>query len=269
MPTTTAAEVALPVLHTMTAELSRGGLSLPDMADIAHLSPYHFIRVFRMATGLPPGAFQAALRLQEAKRRLRDTDAPVTDICFELGYRSLGSFVARFTASVGLSPARYRLACRQPPPADPVLARLLGSPPPGGPHTVSGDLVAGPGAVGPAFIGLFPRYLPSGLPLAGTPRWGSGPFAVGPVADGTYALLAAACPPGPALAEALIHDRGLLVAGAAPVQVAAGRCGPVRLVLRPHAPTDPPVLLALPLLLARAVARATAILEKRAGPVLG
>lgn len=260
-------DAALPVVRAMTAELPRGGLSLPDMADIAHLSPYHFIRVFRQATGVSPGAFQAALRMAEAKRLLLESDVPVTEVCFELGYASLGSFVRRFTADVGLAPGRYRrLTAGFVAPQPVTLAALLCQPPTGGPNAVAGELAADPPApLGPAFVGLFPQYLPRGLPLAGMSRLGAGRFAAGPVPDGTYALLAAACPAGAGLSGALVHGRGLLVAGAAPVRVAEGRSPFVRLRLRPPLPTDPPVLVALPLLLARAIARS----EKQAQTAAG
>ena len=45
-------------------------LTLRDLAGIAHLSPYHFCRVFQRLTGVPPGEFLTALRLEEAKRLL-------------------------------------------------------------------------------------------------------------------------------------------------------------------------------------------------------
>src|SRR5215471_21715534 len=83
-------------------------LSLEDMADVAHLSPYHFSRVFHNIIGVPPGEFLAALRLEEAKRLLLTTSLSVTDICFELGYASLGSFTTRFTQLVGVPPRLLR-----------------------------------------------------------------------------------------------------------------------------------------------------------------
>ena len=59
-------------------------LSLQDMADIAHYSPFHFNRLFRKITGIPPNHFLYALRLSRAKRLLEETDLNVTDICFEV-----------------------------------------------------------------------------------------------------------------------------------------------------------------------------------------
>ncbi len=83
-------------------------LPLHAMAEIAHLSPYHFARVFRQVTGIPPGEFLGALRLERAKVLLLATDLSVAEICFEVGYNSLGTFTTRFRRLVGLSPGRMR-----------------------------------------------------------------------------------------------------------------------------------------------------------------
>ena len=83
-------------------------LPLHAMADIAHLSPYHFARVFRQVIGIAPGEFLGALRLERAKQLLLTTDLSVSEVCFEVGYNSLGTFTTRFTRLVGLSPGRMR-----------------------------------------------------------------------------------------------------------------------------------------------------------------
>lgn len=83
-------------------------LPLHAMAEIAHLSPYLFTRAFRQFTGIPPGEFLATLRLERAKQLLLTTDLSVAEICFEVGYNSLGTFTTRFTRLVGLSPGRVR-----------------------------------------------------------------------------------------------------------------------------------------------------------------
>src|SRR6266849_7733545 len=75
-------------------------LTLQDMADIAYLSRNHFHRVFHRIIGIPPGEFLTALRLDAAKRLLLTTSMRVTDICFEVGYSSLGSFTTSFTELV-------------------------------------------------------------------------------------------------------------------------------------------------------------------------
>jgi AraC family transcriptional regulator len=83
-------------------------LSLSDIACSAILSRFHFSRIFRDATGVSPGRYLSAVRIYQAKRMLLNTDLKVTDISFAVGYNSLGSFTNHFTASVGISPGRFR-----------------------------------------------------------------------------------------------------------------------------------------------------------------
>lgn len=78
-------------------------LPLYAMAEIAHLSPYHFARTFRQVTGIPPGEFLGNLRLQRAKELLLTTDLSASEVCFEVGYASLGTFTTRFTQLVSVT----------------------------------------------------------------------------------------------------------------------------------------------------------------------
>jgi AraC-like DNA-binding protein len=83
-------------------------LSLADISRSAILSRYHFSRIFKDSTGVSPGRFLSAVRIYQAKRMLLNTSMTVTDISFAVGYNSLGSFTNHFTASVGISPGRFR-----------------------------------------------------------------------------------------------------------------------------------------------------------------
>src|SRR5687768_17091741 len=85
------------VIEQMRGEPERT-LSLGDIADIAALSSFHAIRVFRLITGYTPAAMQTALRIQEAKRLLVSEHLSVTDACYTVGFASLGSFSQRFSA---------------------------------------------------------------------------------------------------------------------------------------------------------------------------
>src|ERR1043166_2566527 len=75
-------------------------ISLHDMSRVAYLSAFHFNRVFHQITGLPPAKFIQAMRLDEAKRLLLNTQLSITDISFEVGYNSLSTFTRRFTQRV-------------------------------------------------------------------------------------------------------------------------------------------------------------------------
>jgi AraC-like DNA-binding protein len=227
-------------------------LRLSEMADLAGLSPFHFSRIFRGTIGIPPGEFSAALRLDQAKRLLLDTDLSVTDICFEVGYESLGAFTTRFTRLVGLSPSQFRHLPEQAAPAfdrinrDGVACGAVLS----GPPAVAGRLVAGAAPISLAFIGLFPHGIASGRPVAGTIVTEPGPFRIGSAPDGTYQLLTAALLDTDPLVACQLPVDGFLVAVAGPVVIRQGRCaGPVDLRLRPLSPLDPPIIIALPVLL--------------------
>lgn len=87
--------------------------SLEDAAREACLSSFYFNRLFAEAFGETPHEFVTRLRIERAKRLLLADASSVTDICFEVGYRSLGSFSTRFRSLTGLSPAAFRREARR------------------------------------------------------------------------------------------------------------------------------------------------------------
>lgn len=227
-------------------------MTLHDMADLACLSPFHFSRLFRRATGAPPAAFFGALRLDRAKRLLLSSELSVTEICFALGYASLGAFTTRFTHHVGLSPGRFR---RLPEVTAAALdaVQMAETPPllwPDAPPDIAGRVIGSP-LMGPTFVGLFPVAMALGWPAAGTVIPRPGPFGLPLPADGGYSLLAVALPVGCDPVLALAPDsRALVGSAAAPLTVFRGRVyGTTEITLRRFLLTDAPVLIALPPLL--------------------
>ena len=83
-------------------------IGVEDMARAAGLSRAHFSREFKRAFGESPHAYLLTRRLERAAALLRTTDRSVSDICFSVGLRSLGSFTTSFARTYGLSPAAYR-----------------------------------------------------------------------------------------------------------------------------------------------------------------
>jgi AraC-like DNA-binding protein len=83
-------------------------LDVPALARIAHVSPAHFARTFRATFGETPHRYLQRRRVERAMFLLRETDRSVTDICFEVGFGSLGTFSRTFRAIVGRSPRQYR-----------------------------------------------------------------------------------------------------------------------------------------------------------------
>jgi AraC-like DNA-binding protein len=83
-------------------------LDVPALARTALMSPGHFSRSFRAAFGETPYSYLMTRRIERAKALLRRGDLSVTEVCFEVGCTSLGSFSSRFTELVGESPSAYR-----------------------------------------------------------------------------------------------------------------------------------------------------------------
>src|SRR5438270_7166041 len=95
------------VITTMRSHIGQP-LSLQSMARVACASPFHFNRTFRQVTGVPPSQFLYALRLDTARRLLMKTERKVIDICYDVGYNSVGTFTRRFTDLFGISPTTLR-----------------------------------------------------------------------------------------------------------------------------------------------------------------
>jgi transcriptional regulator GlxA family with amidase domain len=92
-------------------------LDVPSLARIAHVSEAHFIRTFRATFGETPHRYLQRRRVERAAFLLRETDLPVTDICFDVGFNSLGTFSRTFREILGVSPSAYRESTdRQPVP---------------------------------------------------------------------------------------------------------------------------------------------------------
>ncbi|WP_220134268.1 helix-turn-helix transcriptional regulator [Nonomuraea soli] len=83
-------------------------LDVPALARVALMSPGHFSRSFRAAFGETPYSYLMTRRIERAKALLRRGDLSVTEVCFEVGCTSLGTFSTRFTELVGESPSAYR-----------------------------------------------------------------------------------------------------------------------------------------------------------------
>jgi AraC-like DNA-binding protein len=83
-------------------------LDVTALARTALMSPAHFSRRFRDAYAETPYSYLMTRRIERAKALLRRADLTVTDVCFMVGWSSLGSFSARFTELVGESPSAYR-----------------------------------------------------------------------------------------------------------------------------------------------------------------
>jgi AraC-like DNA-binding protein len=107
-------------------------LDVAALARVAHVSPAHFARQFRAVFGETPHRYLQRRRIERAMELLRDTDRPVTEICLDVGFASLGTFSRTFSAVVGESPSAYReravVGARAPACWEKALRRPTGAP---------------------------------------------------------------------------------------------------------------------------------------------
>jgi len=81
---------------------------VPRLAQVSGVSEAHFARSFKHAFGVPPHRYLLTRRIERAAALLRDTDLPITDIAFETGWNSLGTFGRVFRDIMGESPSELR-----------------------------------------------------------------------------------------------------------------------------------------------------------------
>lgn len=206
------------VIQTMRDNLGEQ-LTIDDMARTAMFSKFHFSRSFQRVTGVSPGRFLSALRLQEAKRLLVSTSLTVTDISHRIGYNSVGTFSSRFRDSVGVSPTTYRQlgGFTVPGPLD-GRRRVPRQPS----ATLQGEVTSAvPDRLGLIFVGLFADRIPQGQPVRCTVLHDLGQFSLEAVPRGTWYLLAHSVAAG---LEAVIHGpqsaaQTLCVGAAGPIRV--------------------------------------------------
>ncbi|MFJ6195024.1 helix-turn-helix transcriptional regulator [Micromonospora sp. NPDC092111] len=218
-------------------------LTIDDLARTALFSKFHFSRLFQRVTGVSPGKFLSAMRLQEAKQLLVSTSLNVIDISHLVGYNSVGTFSTRFTSSVGVSPTAYRrYGGFVPQIAVENQSDAARSPS----ATVGGVISSTPDApLGHTFIGLFPQQIPQGRPVSCTVLERPGPYLLDKVPEGSWFLLVHALPPG-VVDEPSARGVRPYVLRHGPIQVHDDDdIALPELVLRPLRLLDPPVLLAL------------------------
>ena len=83
-------------------------LGLDELAAVAGLSKFHFIRSFAAVYGLTPVAYVGERRVERAQDLLRTTNLTVTEVCHAVGYSSLGSFSSRFREITGETPSAFQ-----------------------------------------------------------------------------------------------------------------------------------------------------------------
>jgi AraC family transcriptional regulator len=88
-------------------------ITLRELAAEACLSPFHFSRLFRQATGLSPHRYVTERRVQEAQRKLASGNSSLVEIALETGFGSQANFIRTFRKSTGLTPGQFRALHRR------------------------------------------------------------------------------------------------------------------------------------------------------------
>jgi AraC-like DNA-binding protein len=83
-------------------------LDLDQLAAVAAMSKYHFVRCFEATYGETPIRYVTRRRIERAQDLLRHANLTVTEVCMAVGFASLGSFSTRFRELVGETPTAYR-----------------------------------------------------------------------------------------------------------------------------------------------------------------
>jgi AraC family transcriptional regulator len=216
--------------------------TIDDLARIAMFSKYHFARMFRDVTGMPPRRFLYALRLEEAKNLLVTTSLNVADISHRVGYSSVGTFTSRFTASVGVTPAVYRRLRGN------VASMLCSDPPDAGAHGVIAvrlQTLDREALSGQVVLSLFERPVPEGLPFRCQIVNGAREWSFRCVPMGQWYVLAVSSPGGDD--RAVTDHPRMLISASEPVRLRPeAPAARVIIRLRPMRPVDPPLLSPLP-----------------------
>lgn len=87
-------------------------ITLDDLSTEAGISSWHLLRAFRQTFGETPHSFLTRLRIERAKHLLTVSTRSVTEICFDVGFSSLGSFSTLFRREMGMSPNTFRRQVR-------------------------------------------------------------------------------------------------------------------------------------------------------------
>lgn len=229
-------------------------ITLRSLARIGAASPYHFTRTFRRVTGIPPAQFLSALRLDLARQLLLHSSRKVIDICYDVGFNSVGSFTRRFTQAFGVSPGNFRSMAQAAGQSSALndkpqsYAEVTAMGP-----TVSGHVTTPADFNGLVCVGLFFTPIPQSKPVACTIAAENGGFVLGDVPAGRWFLFALGLQL-PILPHECFYQETALRGGGQVVDVATKEVsGDTDLFLRPGLPTDPPILLFLPDLTAIAV----------------
>ena len=234
------------VIAAMQNQLDRP-MTLQELARIGFASPWHFNRTFRQITGVPPLQFFYALRLDAAKRMLTDTQKKVIDICYEVGYQSVGTFTRRFADVLGHSPMQFRKLTRGRTRSTPYPQLNMQERRRVRPGVSLTGVVTSPADFrGLVAIGLFTTRIPQGRPVACALIKNGGIYRLKKLPEGDFYLFAVGLKDAPNT-SVYFDYRSAMRAGGQRIHISRNSFqGITALELRPPSSFDPPLLLTLP-----------------------
>lgn len=231
-------------------------LTLQEIASSVQFSSFHFNRIFRSITGIPPSVYLAALRIEEAKKLLLRTNLSVTSICFDVGYNSLGTFTTRFAQFVGATPTQFRQISRDDSldffvqQWNDLKTMLTCFHQHLGTRAIEGSIDMPEPFDGLIFIGLFTNPIPQSAPISCTVLAEPGRYSLPEPSDGKYYLFATAMQRPESFLTMLETTSSLRCTRQQAISVQSGKASQsIDLTLRPMSLTDAPILIALPWLL--------------------
>lgn len=250
---------------------------LKTLAGIAFMSKFHFIRVFEEVTSISPSRFLCGLRLEMAKQLLLTSQLPVSQIAINVGYSSITTFTRLFTEFVGGSPSTFRSSFTTMTSAATSLSALFEN------HLHASDLrqsgislrvnlSAEYANEGPVFVGVFPTGIPRSRPHSGRLLFAMGIHEiVVPTSASDGFLLAVTFRRKPDVESLFMPDPSATLVAAARISALtndqSSDASGVRLFLRPSKWSDPPLVIALPLLLLPKIGVATPSARRPRGRV--
>ncbi len=89
-------------------------IQVKELADVIPMSPFHFARMFKLATGLAPHAYITERRMDLARKLLAETDIALVEVASRVGYQTQAHFTGVFHRHVGVTPRVFRLSSRKP-----------------------------------------------------------------------------------------------------------------------------------------------------------
>lgn len=87
---------------------ARRDIDLATAAQVAGLSSHHFLRIFSAVVGVTPHQYLIRARLRDAARLLVESDRPITEVAFDVGFNDVSNFVRTFRRAAGASPRTFR-----------------------------------------------------------------------------------------------------------------------------------------------------------------